>query len=289
MTEGRNRARSSSRTIGPSSIVSGTWWLGAEVSEKMREAGADRLPAQVVEVDDVLFTVVGVLERRAENHALPIQVNADNSVFVAITTSRRLVPDSGIEVIVARSRPDVPYEAAAEDVRSRFRERAPDAGPKIVTAKRPIARMEAQMGIFTLLLGAVGSNSPIVGGIGIMNIMPVSVAERRAEIAIRQAPGARRRDTRSRFLIESVILTVTGGLLGILRGRRRPGRHPEPRARPAEEPGPKPRPRRAANSELPISPFLLLRRPRHSPPAWSPRHDCLRALIIRRGSVSHLR
>ena len=203
-----------------SDLDTGRYWcvIGAEIAEKMREAGADRLPGQVVEVDEVLFTVVGVLDRRTENHALPIQVNADESVFVPITTSRRLVPDSGIEVIVARSRAGVPYETAVEDIRSWFRKRAPDVGLDIITAKQLIAQMEAQMGIFTLLLGAVGSISLIVGGIGIMNIMLVSVAERRAEIAIRRALGARQRDIRSQFLIESVILTVTGGLLGILLG-----------------------------------------------------------------------
>ena len=192
--------------------------VGAGIAEKMREAGADRLPGQVLEVDEALFTVVGVLDHREENHVLPLHVDADQSVFVPIATSRRLVPDSRIEVIVARSRAGVPYEEAVAEVRSWFRKRAPDAGLDIITARQLIAQMEAQMGIFTLLLGAVGSISLIVGGIGIMNIMLVTVAERRAEIAIRRALGARQRDIRSQFLIESVILTVTGGLLGILLG-----------------------------------------------------------------------
>ncbi len=203
-----------------SNLDTGRYWcvVGAEVAGKMRAAGADHIIGALLEVDEVLFTVVGVLESKEESYVLPVQVNADKSIFVPITTSRRLARDFGIEVIVARSRAGVHHEAAVEDVRSFFRKRAPDLGLGIVTAKELIARMEAQMGIFTLLLGAVGSISLIVGGIGIMNIMLVSVAERRAEIAIRRALGARQRDIRSQFLIESVILTVTGGVLGILLG-----------------------------------------------------------------------
>ncbi len=192
--------------------------IGAGIADAMRGAGADRLLGQLIEVDGVLFTVAGVLDRKAESYTLPFQVDADKSVFVPITTSQRLVPDPRIEVIIARSRAGVHYEAAVAGVRSFFRKRSPDLELDIVTAKELIARMEAQMGIFTLLLGAVGSISLIVGGIGIMNIMLVSVAERRAEIAIRRALGARQRDIRGQFLIESVLLTTAGGVLGILLG-----------------------------------------------------------------------
>ena len=192
--------------------------IGADVADAMRAAGAQRLVGELLEIDEILFTVAGVLARKAESYALPVQVSADTSVFVPITTSQRVVPGPGIELIVARSRAGVHYRAAVDGVRSFFRKRSPDLGLDIVTAKELIAQMEAQMGIFTLLLGAVGSISLIVGGIGIMNIMLVSVAERRAEIAIRRALGARQRDIRSQFLIESVILTVAGGLLGVLLG-----------------------------------------------------------------------
>ena len=192
--------------------------IGAEVAQKMREAGAQRLLGAVIELNKILFTVAGVLHHREESYALPVRVNADQSVFIPITTSQRVVFGAEIESITARSGTGVHYQRAADEVRSFFHKRAPDLGLEIVTAKELIARMEEQMGLFTLLLGLVGSISLIVGGIGIMNIMLVSVAERRAEIAIRRALGARRQDIQSQFLIESVILTVIGGVLGIVLG-----------------------------------------------------------------------
>ena len=192
--------------------------VGADVADAMRRAGADRLVGALVEVDKILFTVVGVLGDRTENYALPIQVDANGSVFVPITTAGRVVSNPDIDAIVARSRAGVHHETAVADVRSFFRGRTPDLELEIIAAKHLIARMEAQMRNYTLLLGAVGSIALIVGGIGIMNIMLVSVAERRREIAIRRALGARRRDIQSQFLIESVILTTAGGVLGVALG-----------------------------------------------------------------------
>ena len=192
--------------------------VGAAVAAEMRRAGAQRIIGETVAIDDVLFTVVGVLDARAENYALPLHVDADKSVFVPVDAARRVANDPAIDVIVARSSAGVDYRTAVADIRSYFQSRAPNLQLEIITAKELIAQMEAQMGIFTLLLGAVGSISLIVGGIGIMNIMLVSVAERRREIAIRRALGARRRDIQSQFLIESVILTLAGGLLGVLLG-----------------------------------------------------------------------
>ncbi len=192
--------------------------VGAAVAAEMRRAGAPRIVGETLEIDDLLFTVVGELDPRAENYALPLQVEADRSVFVPIGAAGRVASDPAIDVIVARSSAGVDYRTAVADIRSWFQNRSPDLQLDIVAARELIAQMEAQMGIFTLLLGAVGSISLIVGGIGIMNIMLVSVAERRREIAIRRALGARRRDIQSQFLIESVILTLAGGLLGVLLG-----------------------------------------------------------------------
>ncbi len=79
----------------------------------MREAGARQIEGQLIELDEVLFTVVGVLESRQESYAVPVQVDADRSVFVPITTSQRLGSRPEIDVIIARSGAGVHYEAPA--------------------------------------------------------------------------------------------------------------------------------------------------------------------------------
>ena len=196
-----------------------TWCvIGANIADAMREAGTDQPVGALLEVGEHLLTVVGVLEPHQESYALPIQVDANNAVFVPITTAPRVADSAEIDVIVARSRAGVHHEAVVVDVQAFFRARSPHLSLDVVTAKELIARMDSQMQLFTLLLAAVGSIALIVGGIGIMNIMLVSVAERRREIAIRRALGARQRDIRSQFLIESVILTMAGGVLGVLLG-----------------------------------------------------------------------
>lgn len=208
--------------------------LGAEIAATIRSQGTDgaTIPAipvgqtspadprigTVLEIGERLFTIIGILAPHTESYTLPYHVDADRSVFIPLTTALGMGPNPEIEVIVARTAPEVVHTDAATAVRRHFAARAPDLELEIVTAQELIARMEAQMGIFSLLLGAVGSISLIVGGIGIMNIMLVSVAERRREIAIRRALGARQRDILSQFLIESVILTGAGGILGIALG-----------------------------------------------------------------------
>ncbi|MCY4166891.1 MAG: ABC transporter permease [Rhodobacter sp.] len=192
--------------------------IGFNLAEEMRATGAGQILGEIIETEEGLFTVVGVLGHKPPNYAIPVHLDVDNSILVPVTTTQRFGSEPGIEVIVARSGEGVHHEDAAEGVRSYFRPRSPDLTLNIVTARELIARMEEQMGVFALLLGAVGSISLVVGGIGIMNIMLVSVAERRTEIAIRRALGARKRDVRIQFLIESVILTIAGGVLGILLG-----------------------------------------------------------------------
>ena len=86
------------------------------------------------------------------------------------------------------------------------------------SAEELIKSLQKQMNTFTIFLSAIGAIALVVGGVGVMNVMLVSVSERRREIGIRRALGAKRRDIQFQFLIESVTLCCLGGLFGIIIG-----------------------------------------------------------------------
>ena len=192
--------------------------VGRHVAGRMRKAGALEVLGETIDVGDRPMTVVGVLKPHQESYAMPFRIDADESVFVPITTVERMEGASGIRLIVARSAPLAHYEDATRNVKTYFRGRSPELELKVTSAKQLIERMESQMQIMTLLLATIGGVSLIMGGIGVMNIMLVTVSERRTEIGIRRALGARRGDIQGQFLIEAVILSVVGGAFGVLVG-----------------------------------------------------------------------
>ena len=120
--------------------------------------------------------------------------------------------------MMARMSKGTDYRDATIQLVEYFGERIPQARVHVRSAEELIEQMHRQMRLYTLLLGAVGSISLLVGGIGVMNVMLVAVAERRNEIGVRRALGARQRDIQAQFLIEAVTLSLLGGLIGVIAG-----------------------------------------------------------------------
>ena len=191
--------------------------IGAETASALRDVGAQQLVGESIRLDRHIFTIVGVL-RAVQMGGAGQDFNADRSVLVPFSTAQRMFPGRGVRLVAARMGPDVHHTVATSEVKSYFRSRAPDLDIIVGSAQRLIEQMERQMQTFALLLAAVGSISLIVGGVGVMNVMLVSVNERRREIGIRRALGARRVDIQGQFLTESIVLSLLGGVFGILLG-----------------------------------------------------------------------
>ncbi len=189
--------------------------VGYNVAEQLRTLGAGAVIGSKIRIGDNLFRVIGVTAKVAEGGMRRFEPN--EMVYLHITTGLRVFDNAEISNITARVRPGVSNKAAADQVKS-YLEGAGKASVRVTSPEEIIAQMEKQMQMFTLLLGAIGSISLIVGGVGVMNVMLVSVTERRREIGIRRALGAKRGDIRGQFLIEAIILSLIGGLLGIVFG-----------------------------------------------------------------------
>ena len=190
--------------------------VGARVAAALRSAGAPALVDEAIRLKDRLCVIVGVLESAPRYGIQPF--DPDRSVLLPLSTAQRMFPQQGLNQMVARMRPGAHHTDAAREVQDYFRHVAPRVAIRVQSAQKLIEQMQRQMQTFALLLAAIGSISLIMGGVGVMNVMIISVSERRKEIGIRRALGARRLDIQSQFLTEAVILALVGGVLGLLLG-----------------------------------------------------------------------
>jgi len=169
----------------------------------------------------VRLRVIGILESRGQVAGM---VDLDKLVVVPITTSQRRIygRDTVGAIIVSARTPDQMAQVqhdVAEVLRVQHRlGRGEELDFTVQTQQELLSAAALVSDIFTVLLGAIGGLSLLVGGIGIMNIMLVSVTERTREIGLRKAVGARRHDILTQFLVEAVALTGVGGIVGILIG-----------------------------------------------------------------------
>jgi len=179
---------------------------------------------QVVRIKKFPFTVVGVL---ADKGQTTWGQDQDDIVYVPLTTGQRLLfgqqfPGMVRSISVQATGPET--MKAAEDqitqlLRQRHRLRANQDNDFFVrNLTEAFSTAEESARVMSILLGAIASISLLVGGIGIMNIMLVSVTERTREIGIRMAVGARGRDILWQFLVEALVLSLLGGVIGIILG-----------------------------------------------------------------------
>ena len=182
---------------------------------------------QVIRVRKVPLTVIGVLAAKGQNM---MGSDQDDIVLVPISTARKrilgataLAKSRSVGSINVKVRQGADIKSAEDKMRDLLRQRhrlqpGQDDDFFVRNLSEILQAQEASSKVMSLLLAAVASVSLLVGGIGIMNIMLVSVTERTREIGLRMAVGARARDILTQFLVEAVTLSLIGGAIGILLG-----------------------------------------------------------------------
>lgn len=189
--------------------------VGNDIAKKIKKSGADPLYNQI-RVGKEIFTVIGILKHWPSNNFISADVN--NSIIIPLPTSYLLSKETHISNILVRLVRDPDITLAKEKINGVMHQLLPKTKVIFNSPKELIELIAKSRETYTMLLIAIGSISLVVGGIGVMNIMLVSVVERRREIGIRMAIGARQSDILRMFLIESVMLTLFGGLLGVIIG-----------------------------------------------------------------------
>ncbi len=199
--------------------------LGHRVALRLFPDGASPI-GQRIRINGIGFQVIGVMAERGGSFAS----NEDDQIFVPLTTAQdRLFPPPPnvtrrveVTVVYLQARDENSIDDLIDQVTAVLRQRNgltfQDNNFTIVTQQDLVSSFATITGAITIFLGAIAAISLVVGGIGIMNIMLVSVTERTREIGLRKAVGARRNDIRLQFLVEATVLSLLGGMLGIALG-----------------------------------------------------------------------
>ena len=190
--------------------------VGHQVAQTLGAAGAPLQLGDRVRINDYLFLVIGILQNQPSAVLVPIQAN--DSVFLPQGSMRRIFPSPQIDNVVTRVAGGQNMEQVAAAMTQSLKKILRGREVEVQVPQQIIDGMTRQSRTFGYLLMALGGISQVGGGVGVMNVMLMNVSERRREIGIRMALGARQKDIRNLFLLEAVSLTAVGALSGAILG-----------------------------------------------------------------------
>lgn len=194
--------------------------VGKTVVENLFPNGEDPI-GKMIRFNSIPFKIIGVLEEKGESN---FGQDQDDIIIAPYTTvQKRILAIDYIQSIVASAVSEEEAEAAVDEITTILREQHhigsnDDDDFNVFSMDELISTFSSTSEMLTVLLVAIASISLLIGGIGIMNIMYVSVKERTREIGLRMAVGAKGADILLQFLIEAVLISVTGGIIGVLLG-----------------------------------------------------------------------
>ena len=179
---------------------------------------------QIIRIKKVPFTVIGILDKKGQS---PMGQDQDDVIYIPVTTAQKKIFGTSfpgmVRSILVKARTTEDLDTAESQIKELLRQRhrlgprqENDFTVRNLTSIMQVAEQSTK--VMTLLLGAIASVSLLVGGIGIMNIMLVSVTERTREIGIRMSVGAKTWDIRLQFIVEALTLSLVGGVIGIIAG-----------------------------------------------------------------------
>lgn len=187
--------------------------IGTDVADQLY--GTRNVTGSSIDIDGRSFKIVGVLASKGSS----MMGSNDNRVIIPVTTAQRMLRQTQInEFFVSATAPNS-VDKAENAVNDFLYEKVKDTDYySVFNQSDLLSTLSSITGTLTIMLGGLAGISLLVGGIGIMNIMLVSVTERTREIGIRKAIGAQRGNILIQFLIESMVISLTGGLVGLLLG-----------------------------------------------------------------------
>lgn len=194
--------------------------IGRSVADELFTNGENPV-GKVIRFGTIPFRIVGVLESKGYNS---MGMDQDDLIIAPYTTvQKRILAITHLQEIVCSALSEVYTDDAIGEItdilRTNHRLKADDDDDFSIRSQQELSSMlTSTTDMMTVLLAAVAGISLLVGGIGIMNIMYVSVTERTREIGLRMSIGAKSRDILAQFLIESILISVTGGLIGVVFG-----------------------------------------------------------------------